>query len=502
MFKSAKEKIDLQQLLEESQAQLQAAKSGNFNYKISYTTKDEQLQQIISNFNQINTLREEYESHQEHKFDTMFQINKIGFWELYLEDSKYDSPKNRFTISPELQTLLGYRPGELKDDLKELLNCTHPDFAQTLDEMLRSHLQDYTGRTPFDMVHLMKFKDGSYRWVRTYGYSKRREDGTPYCMLAVITDIHKDEMNRKELDAYMTRYELIMRVLEEAPWDLEFKDGNPDNFDNPWWWSDQLRQMLGFKDENDFPNVMSSWSDRLHPDDVDKTFSIFGDYLHNRSNNSMYKTEYRLKLKSGEYRWFLASGIVSRDENGIPVRVAGTIRDIHHLKLKEQNVVETTARMEELSASITEIVRAITEISIQAQQLAHTQEMTTKSANEVKELSDETKEISEFIKWIADQTNLLGLNAAIEAARVGENGKGFGVVANEVRKLADNSSQATANIESSLNKMNESIDSIIKQMAMVNDLAQTQAALSEEVNASVDEINKMSVAIVEFAKRS
>lgn len=502
MFKKTKDKIDLQQLLEESQALLLAAQRGDFTYKISCTTKDEQLEQIIENLNKVSDLRKEYESRKDQKIDTMLQINKIGFWELDLEDINYDNPKNKINISPELQTLLGYFPGEIENDLKELFKFIHPDFEEVLDKMLREHLQDHTEKTPFDLVHLMKFKDGSYRWVRTYGYSKRREDGTPYRMLAVITDINEEEINRKELDAFVTRFELIMKVLDEAPWDLEFKDGDPNNFDNPWWWSDQLRHKLGFKDENDFPNVMSSWADLLHPDDVEPTFTKFSNYLRDKNNHNSYTMEYRLKLKSSEYRWFLASGLAARDENGIPTRVAGTIRDITHLKLKEQVVLETTARMEELSASISEMVNGITEISSQAQQLAETQEMTTSSANEAKKLADETKEISNFIKWIADQTNLLGLNASIEAARAGEYGRGFVVVADEVRKLAENASTATGKIENSLNQIKDAIETIIKQMDTVNDLAQTQAALSEEVNASVDEINKMSVDLVEFAKRS
>lgn len=57
MFKNTKEKIDLQQLLEESQAQLLAARSGNFNYELNYTTNNEQLQQIIDNFNEVNALQ-------------------------------------------------------------------------------------------------------------------------------------------------------------------------------------------------------------------------------------------------------------------------------------------------------------------------------------------------------------------------------------------------------------------------------------------------------------
>ena len=75
-------------------------------------------------------------------------------------------------------------------------------------------------------------------------------------------------------------------------------------------------------------------------------------------------------------------------------------------------------------------------------------------------------------------------------------------MADEVRKLVDNSSIATGNIEGSLNKMKNSIETIIYQMSIINDLAQTQVALSEEVNAAVEEINKMSVDIVDFAKNS
>lgn len=502
MFKKREDTSDLQQLLEESQRQLSAAQNGQFDLKLSATVKDERLQQIIDNLNKINALREEHESHQKQKIDTMLRINQIGFWELYLEDIQFDSPKNRVVISPELQTLLGYRPGEMKNDLNELSNLSHPDYLSAITKMLAAHLQDTTGKKPFDIVHLMKFKDGSYRWVRSFGYAKRRQDGTPYHMLAVITNIHDEEVNRRELDAYIKRYELIMEVLEEAPWDMELKDSDPSNLNNPWWWSDQFRRTLGFTDERDFPNKMSSWTAQIHPDDMEFVFDEFGKYLDDRSGTKSLKVEYRLRLKSGEYRWFTASGVAARDEKGVPYRVAGTIRDITHLKLKEQNVAETSARMEKLASSIGEMVSGITEISSQAQQLAMTQQATTTSANEAKMLADKTQEISSLIKGIANQTNLLGLNAAIEAARAGEHGGGFSIVADEVRKLADNASLATGDIEDTLNKMKESIEAIIKQMDIVNELAQTQAALSEEVNASVDEINRMSVDIVEFAKRS
>lgn len=141
-------------------------------------------------------------------------------------------------------------------------------------------------------------------------------------------------------------------------------------------------------------------------------------------------------------------------------------------------------------------------ITTQAQQLASTQEKTTVAANDAKVLADETQVISNFIKGIADQTNLLGLNASIEAARAGEHGKGFGVVADEVRKLAVNSAEATSNIESSLTQMKGSIDTILDYMNVINELVQTQAALTEQMNATADEINLMSQDIVEFAKQN
>lgn len=109
--------------------------------------------------------------------------------------------------------------------------------------------------------------------------------------------------------------------------------------------------------------------------------------------------------------------------------------------------------------------------------------------------------MSIFQMWIYLLLFLLVLNAAIESARAGEHGKGFAVVADEVRKLAVNSSAATGEIEASLNQMKNSIELIISQMNVINELAQTQAALAEQVNASVEEINTMSDDLVEFTKQ-
>lgn len=191
-----------------------------------------------------------------------------------------------------------------------------------------------------------------------------------------------------------------------------------------------------------------------------------------------------------------------RDRNGAPLRIAGIIRDITAERNKELYVTQMNDKFEQLSHSITAMNEAILLISNYAQELVSSQEVTVQAANTVKETTDQTAEISNFIKGIADQTNLLGLNASIESARAGEHGKGFDVVAQEVRKLAIHSSEATGKIDNSLENVKQSITSIMTQMSTISELTEMQATLTEELNASADEINLMSIEMMQLMRNN
>ena len=138
-----------------------------------------------------------------------------------------------------------------------------------------------------------------------------------------------------ELESMKTRFELIRMATSDGTWDMVVNHADPANPRNPFWWSDQFRHLLGFQTEKEFPNVLSSWASRLHPEDREPTLAAFGRHLADRSGRTPYDVTYRLATKSREYRWFRARGQTVRSANGTALRVAGSLTDIHESRTRE-----------------------------------------------------------------------------------------------------------------------------------------------------------------------
>lgn len=112
--------------------------------------------------------------------------------------------------------------------------------------------------------------------------------------------------------------------------------------------------------------------------------------------------------------------------------------------------------------------------------------------SEVKDAADKTKntdEVLNFIKNIASKTNLLGLNAAIEASRAGENGKGFTVVANEIRKLSSSSNESVSQINTTLKEIEKSVNNISDGINSTSDTFRDQLSQIQELNSSINNLN-------------
>jgi methyl-accepting chemotaxis protein len=124
----------------------------------------------------------------------------------------------------------------------------------------------------------------------------------------------------------------------------------------------------------------------------------------------------------------------------------------------------------------------------------------------IQTLGEASKEISnvvQVIREVADQTNLLALNAAIEAARAGEQGRGFAVVADEVRKLAERTAQSTGDISTMIGKIQTSADEAVQEMDKVVKQVESGQALAQEagqhIHAIRQETGKVSDAMTEIS---
>ncbi|MEW4371061.1 PAS domain-containing protein [Paenibacillus sp. JQZ6Y-1] len=497
IFAARKNSSTVQELLEASR---RLAKDPTAPMQLQ--TEDPAMREIMENINQaVHTIRQKKQGIAM-RMNLVTKAIHVGLWDMEVEAGDPVNPNNAFTWTDEFRHMLGYQNlQDFPDVLDSWASRLHPEDTDWVLQALADHLLDHSGRTPYDIEYRLKLKSGEYRWFRATGTTVRDSSGVPLRIAGALFDVHDRRTKDEELQMLVTRYDLINKALVEAPWDMVVEAGDPINPNNEFWWSPQFRQTLGFRDEHDFPNVLSSWSDRLHPEDKQEALDAFAAHLNDHTGRTPFAIDYRLQLKSGEYRWYHAGGTTNRDAKGLPMRVAGTIRDITFEKNKDHVVDAMTERMSQLSQSISEMTIAINSVTGQAQDLAAAQEHSTDAANKAKSSADETKNISVFIREIANQTNMLGLNASIEAARAGELGRGFSVVADEVRKLAIHSADATENIEKSLTEMKDQIEEILQQISNMTALTQSQAALTQQLNASMDEINHMSQSLTEFAKQ-
>lgn len=128
------------------------------------------------------------------------------------------------------------------------------------------------------------------------------------------------------------RFALAVKGTTDGLWDW-----NPQT--NEVWYAPRFRELLGYA-EHELPNTLDAFNNLLHPDDHDATWGAVREHL---DHGVAYDVEYRLKSRDGEYRWFRARAAAQRDGAGKPVRMAGSIQDIHDRKLageRWQMVVE------------------------------------------------------------------------------------------------------------------------------------------------------------------
>ncbi|CQR75103.1 Putative sensory transducer protein YfmS [Sporomusa ovata DSM 2662] len=165
-----------------------------------------------------------------------------------------------------------------------------------------------------------------------------------------------------------------------------------------------------------------------------------------------------------------------------------------HLKLKSVAMV--------LDDSLHQISATMEELAASAGSVSDNQVNLNTEIGKVSSVTGEINGVMDLIKEIADETRLLGLNAAIEAARAGEAGLGFGVVAQEIRKLSADSKATVGKIKEFTTLIRTSVD---RTVAMGSETALTveqQAAAIQEITASVEEITSITEQLTDLANET
>ncbi len=168
------------------------------------------------------------------------------------------------------------------------------------------------------------------------------------------------------------------------------------------------------------------------------------------------------------------------------------------LSLENQNKLQEV--IEQFSSAFEQVNSGVQEITSGAQNLANIGSRLAGASQQTSENVKQTDEIIQMIRSIADMSKLLGLNAAIEAARAGDQGRGFAVVAEEIRRLAEESNTSAKQVESILLEIADSIKVINNDTQETSAVSEEQSSATEEIAASMEELIAQLETLNDFVK--
>ena len=205
--------------------------------------------------------------------------------------------------------------------------------------------------------------------------------------------------------------------------------------------------------------------------------------------------------KSGEV-------MVPKEVLGVPVRTIavpviekGTVVGAVGIGLSREKQMLVNEVAENLSASSEEVCASTQQIKDDSSEIEQAITIFVQSFGDLLNEIQQVAEMNDNIRNIASQTNLLALNAAIEAARAGEAGRGFSVVAEEVKKLANGSAETVKKINLALNTIQQSAKDVDTKIQATRLMLNTQMTSSQEINEAMRGIADSAQNLTELSRR-
>jgi two-component system, sensor histidine kinase and response regulator len=245
---------------------------------------------------------------------------------------------------PGCEAVTGYSPADFANDpylwYRIIYDEDRPAVLAQVDRIMH-------GEQPPPLEHRIICRDGSLRWIRNTTIPHYDEQGTLAAYDGLISDITGRKQADQALRESEERLALVIRGSNDGIWDWNITT-------NETYFSPRWKSMLGYED-HEIENHFSSWEQLIHPDDRVAASARLRAYF--AGELPVYELEHRLRHKDGSYRWILARGVVLRDSNGKPVRMAGSHLDVTELKNAAERLKQANLELKETQGHLIQAAR-------------------------------------------------------------------------------------------------------------------------------------------------
>ena len=260
----------------------------------------------------------------EERLSLAFEAATDGLWD-------WNAATDETYFSPRYYTMLGYEPGEFSADQESWISLIHPDDKDRAVSQTEGIAKGEIDA--FEEVFRLKTKSGEWRWVLSRGkVAQRDEQGNPLRIIGTHTDITDRRSIEEALRQSKERLALALDAATDGLWDWDVPTGKG-------YFSPRYYTMLGYQ-PGDFPASLDNWAALLHPDDKQFALGLVDGLTQGELDS--FDGEFRMKAKSGEWRWILSRGkVVERDASGKPLRIVGTHVDVTKRREAESKLAES-----------------------------------------------------------------------------------------------------------------------------------------------------------------
>ncbi len=296
---------------------------------------------VATSFNDITNERKQRE-----QIQLIINGSKTGTWD-------WDIPSGRVIFNEHWAEMLGYKLEELAQDISTFIELHHPQTLPQTWQAVQEHLQGVTSE--YRNENLLRRKDGRYCNILATGkVTEYDSDGKPLRMVGVHIDISETKHLEQEFKELSDRYRAAVSGTSDGLWDWNLTT-------NETWYSDLFWKLLGFQESTQVENQMQQFLDLVHANDLP--------YLLERIETtkrqlSSFSEEIRVLTANKSYRWFRIRGSVQYDNHRRLTRLAGSIQDIHSLKVAEQSLIVSREQAETALREVHALRTALDEHSL------------------------------------------------------------------------------------------------------------------------------------------